>query len=373
MPSPEPGEGITTASHQSGRVPTSAASGLPAPSGLPRGVLIMVGLAATTVTVSGVRAVSDILGPVLLAVVLSIASAPIRSGLERRGAPRWIGTLVSILAVYVVLVLLTLSLVVAAARFASLVPDYQDELSRLLDSVTRRLADFGVGSGEAEAVIQSFDLGRLAGLVTGVLASLASVVTDLAFVITLVLFLCLDAGAFGRHLASVRANRPAIVQALESFATGTRTYLLVSTGFGLVVAVIDTLLLYLLDVPGALLWGLLAFITNYIPNIGFVLGLVPPAVLALLEGGPGLMLAVIASYSVINVVIQSVIQPKMVGDAVGLSASVTFLSLVVWAWVLGPLGAVLAVPLSLLVRAVFVDVDPETRWIGGLIGSRSGD
>ena len=135
------------------------------------------------------------------------------------------------------------------------------------------------------------------------------------------------------------------------------------------VAIIDTLLLYLLGVPGALLWGLLAFITNYIPNIGFVLGLIPPAVLALLEGGPGLMLAVIASYSVINVVIQSVIQPKMVGDAVGLSASVTFLSLVVWAWILGPLGAVLAVPLSLLVRAVFVDVDPGTRWIGGLIGS----
>ncbi|QYJ04831.1 AI-2E family transporter [Nocardioides panacisoli] len=350
-----------------------AAPTLPTPSGLPRGVLIMVGLAAITVTVAGVRAVSDILAPVLLAVVLSIASAPIRSGLAARGVPRWVGTVVSILAVYVVLVLLTVSLVVAAARFASLVPEYQDELSELLAVVTSRLADLGVGSAQAQAVVESFDLGRLAGLVTGVLASLASLATDLAFVVTLVLFLSLDAGAFGRHLAQVRTNRPAIVEALESFASGTRTYLLVSTGFGLVVAVIDTVLLYLLGIPGALLWGLLAFITNYIPNIGFVLGLVPPAVLALLEGGPGLMLAVIVSYSVVNVVIQSVIQPKMVGDAVGLSASVTFLSLVVWSWILGPLGAVLAVPLSLLVRAVFVDVDPATRWIGGLIGSRPGD
>ncbi|GAA1479134.1 AI-2E family transporter [Nocardioides aestuarii] len=348
---------------------TSDVSRLAAPSGLPRGVLIMLGLAATTVTVAGLRAVSDLLGPVLLAVVLSIASAPIRTRLERRGVPRWVGALLSILAVYVVLLLVTVSLVVAAARFASLVPDYQDELARLLSSITGRLADYGVGSEQARAVVESFDLGRLASLVTGVLASLASLVTDLAFIVTLVLFLCLDAGSFGRHLDSVRSSRPAIVEALESFATGTRTYLLVSTAFGLVVAVIDTLLLSLLDVPGALLWGLLAFITNYIPNIGFVLGLVPPAVLALLEGGPGLMLSVVVAYSVINVVIQSVIQPKMVGDAVGLSASVTFLSLIVWAWILGPLGAVLAVPMSLLVRAVFVDVDPETRWIGGLIGS----
>lgn len=84
--------------------------------------------------------------------------------------------------------------------------------------------------------------------------------------------------------------------------------------------------------------------------------------LALLEGGPGLMLAVVIAYCVINVVIQSVIQPKMIGDAVGLSASVTFLSLVIWSWILGPLGAVLAVPLSLFVRAVLVDVDPGSRW-----------
>ncbi len=128
----------------------------------------------------------------------------------------------------------------------------------------------------------------------------------------------------------------------------------------------------MLGVPGALLWGLLAFITNYIPNIGFLIGLVPPAVIALLEGGPGLRLGVVAACCVINVVIQSVIQPKLVGDAVGLSASVTFLSLVVWAWILGPLGAVLAIPLTLLAKALLIHVDPHTRWIvGGLVGDRS--
>jgi predicted PurR-regulated permease PerM len=112
---------------------------------------------------------------------------------------------------------------------------------------------------------------------------------------------------------------------------------------------------------------LLAFVTNYIPNVGFIVGLVPPALLALLEGGPQLMIGVIAAYSVINFVIQSIIQPKFVADAVNLSLTLTFLSLVFWSFVVGPLGAVLAIPLTLLAKALLLDVDPSTRWISGLL------
>lgn len=339
--------------------------------GLPRGVLILVGLAATVISVAGLRAVAGIVGPAFLAVVLAIAASPVRTGLAARGAPRWLATTASVLVVYVVLLGLGASMIVAGARFASLVPGYQDELRGVLDSIATLLTDWGVDQEQVQAILGSFDLARLSGLVTSVLAGTVSLLTNLAFIVTLVLFVCLDAGSFGANLQAVRAHRPEFVAALESFAAGTRTYLLVATGFGLVVAVIDTALLWFLGVPGALLWGLLAFITNYVPNIGFLLGLVPPAVLALLEGGPGLMIAVVVAYSVINVVIQSVIQPKLVGDAVGLSASISFLSLVVWGYVLGPIGTVLAVPLTLLVRAMFVDVDPRTRWFGGLIGTPS--
>ena len=124
----------------------------------------------------------------------------------------------------------------------------------------------------------------------------------------------------------------------------------VSACFGLIVAVIDGVVLYLMDVPGAFVWAVLAFVTNFIPNIGFVIGVIPPALIALLEDGPGLMLAVIVVYSVVNFVIQSIIQPRVVGDTVGLSPTLTFLSLVFWTWLIGPLGALLAVPLSLLTQ-----------------------
>src|SRR5918995_1599565 len=150
-------------------------------------------------------------------------------------------------------------------------------------------------------------------------------------------------------------------------ARATRQYIVVSTVFGLIVALLDVAALYWLDVPLPWLWGLLAFITNYIPNIGFVLGLVPPALLALLQGGVRQAVLVVIAYTVINLVIQSLIQPKFVGDAVGLSITLTFLSLVFWSFIIGPLGALLAVPLSLLAKALLVDADPDSRWLIPLI------
>ena len=135
--------------------------------------------------------------------------------------------------------------------------------------------------------------------------------------------MAMDGGTFPRQLERARAVRPAIVDAISAFASGTRRYLAVSTVFGLIVAVLDTIALAILGVPAPVLWGLLAFITNYIPNIGFVIGLIPPAILACSRAAPSLMLAVIAVYCVLNVVIQTVIQPKVVGDAVGLSTTLT--------------------------------------------------
>ena len=169
------------------------------------------------------------------------------------------------------------------------------------------------------------------------------------------------------RIASIAADRPRIAEALGHFAWGTRQYLLVTTVFGLIVAVLDTIALAILGIPLAITWGLLSFITNYIPNIGFILGVIPPALLGLLTGGPKLMVIVIVVYCVLNTVIQSVIQPRFIGDAVGLSVTVTFVVLFFWSWLLGPLGAILAIPLTLLAKALLVDIDPQAKWADALL------
>jgi predicted PurR-regulated permease PerM len=132
---------------------------------------------------------------------------------------------------------------------------------------------------------------------------------------------------------------------------------------------LDSIALAIMGIPLAIAWGLLSFITDYIPNIGFIIGVGPPALLGLLTGGPQLMLIGIVVYCAINSVVQSIIQPRFIGDAVGLSVTVTFLALVFWAWLLGPLGAILASPLTLLAKALLVDIDPKAKWADVLLRS----
>jgi len=337
---------------------------------LPRGLLLLLGAAAAVVVFAGARAVSDIVGPAFLALVLTVTIHPVRAWLTSKNVPGWAASLACILSVYAVLIGLAAALLVATGRFATLLPTYADQFNDLMKDLFSTLNKLGVGDEQIQNFLHSLDLSNLSGVLTGVLDGLLGVVSNLVFILTLVLFMAFDASSFLAQLATTSRERPAIVTSFRSFASGTRTYLLVSTVFGFIVAVLDTIALALMGVPVPLLWGLLAFITNYIPNIGFVIGLVPPAVLALLEGGPGLMIAVIVVYCVINLILQSVIQPKFVGDAVGLSTSITFLSLVFWAFVLGPLGALLAIPLTLLVKAVLVDADPRNAWIEPLLSNR---
>jgi predicted PurR-regulated permease PerM len=336
--------------------------------GLPRPLIILLGAAAAVITFAGIRAIEDILAPALLALVLTIAVHPLGPWLRSKGWPGWAATTSLILTTYAIILGLAVLVVISIARFAALLPTYQQQFNDAIHNLTDWLNSLGVGEKQIDAMSNSFDIGSLAGWITSLLGSMVGVASDLVFIVLLLMFMVIDATWFPVRLGSTPADKSRMVQAFSSFAHGTRRYLVVSTIFGGIVAVIDSGVLWLIGVPVPLLWGLLAFITNYIPNIGFVIGLIPPAVLGLLEGGWGMMIAVIIAYCAINFVIQSVLQPRYVGDAVGLSISLTFISVVFWAWVIGPLGALLSIPLTLLVKAVLVDADPGNSWLRPLLG-----
>jgi AI-2 transport protein TqsA len=334
---------------------------------IPRPLLILLGVAGAVIAVAGMREAAWLIAPAALGVVLVVTVSPVRGMVERRGGPAWAGILATILLVYVILIVLVASIALSGAKLASLIPQYTSEMDDLVDGFGSSLKGLGLQEEQVAAIASSLDLGRIAGVLTGFASNMLGILSSLIFIATLVLFIGFDSGKFPRNLFEARGERPSFVDALTAFATGTRTYLTVSTIFGLIVAAIDSVVLALLGIPGAFVWGVLAFVTNFIPNIGFVIGVIPPAIIGLLEGGPGLMLAVIVLYSVINFVIQSIIQPKYQADALGLTTTLTFISLVFWAWVLGPLGAILALPLTLLLKALFVDVDPGSRWLGPLL------
>lgn len=346
-----------------GSVPVPVGTALPAP------VVTLLGLAAAVVVLGGIRAAQGIVAPILLAFVLAIAVHPVQAWL-RTVVPGWVATTITLLVTYAALTLFAGALALSVLRFADQVPQYQDELNSLVDQGEDLLLQVGVDQAQINDFVQRFDLNQIFSLAIDLLQGLAGVLTDLAFILALLFFVLIDAGAVQDKMAAIKAVRPRVASAMRGFTHGVRQYLVVTAVFGAIVAALDVVLLMFLGVPLPLLWGLLAFLASFVPTIGLIVGLVPPAIIGLLDGGPLTGLWVVIGYLVINNTIDNFVKPKFVGDAVGLSITVAFLSLVVWGFVLGPLGALLAIPASLLVRAVLTDDDPRGAWVGMLVSDR---
>ena len=344
-----------------------AGSGLPkvqdSGRGLPRALIIMLGLATAVIVAAGIYQVPGILAPIFLAVVLTIVVEPLRGAMIRKGAPRWLASLTLVLVIFAILLGLIAGLIIGVAQLATLLPQYSAEIQQDITNLQNWLAGLGISQSDVQSMTSNVSSSSIISAVEGLLSSVTSVLSSLLFVLVLVIFMGLDGAMFGARMQRVKAGHEPVLGALGQFAQATRRYFGVATIFGGIVAVLDGIGLLILGIPAAGLWALLAFITNYVPNVGFIIGLIPPALLGLVVGGPSKMIEVIVLYCVLNLIIQSVIQPKVVGDAVGLTTTMSFLSLIIWAFLLGPLGAILAVPASLLFKAVLLDVDPAARWL----------
>jgi AI-2 transport protein TqsA len=377
-----PPEGVGPAADPLAPVPAPAPNGRhrprresapPSSGGFPRGLILLLGIAAAVIAVAGMRATAWLIGPLFLALMIVIAAHPVQRWARRRGWPVWAATLALIVVVYAGLLALAAVLFVSVGQLATVLPQYSAQFDAMIDGLKKTLAGFGVGPAQIQSATQGISLNSVANAVGGILAGISGLASVIILVLALLLFFIADAATFDKRLDSIAGDRPHIVGALDTFARGTRNYLFVTTVFGAIVAVLDTAALAIMGIPLAILWGVLAFITNYIPNIGFIFGLIPPAVLALLTGGWSLFVIVIVVYCLLNAIIQSLIQPRFIGDSVGLSATVTFVTLLFWAWVLGGLGALLAVPLTLLAKALLVDIDPGARWADALLRSDPAD
>ena len=290
---------------------------------LPRGLLIIVGIAAALVAALGLRAFSGVVAPVFLGLVLSITVQPLRRLPARYRLPGWVGTALSLVAVYAIVAALLFILVVSGIQLAGLLDDYAPQFQAFVSTLNQTLTNAGLDTSQVQSLAAQASPGRLIDLATQILGGVAGILSSVFFLVLLLFFTVTDAGTFTTNLVRVSPAGRRLAEAFRLFATGSRRYLAVATVFGAVVAVLDVIALSILDIRYAWLWGLLAFVTNYIPNVGFIIGLLPPTVLALLDHNVGTAVAVVVIYTVINVVLQSVIQPRVVGNTVGLSGTLT--------------------------------------------------
>jgi len=334
-----------------------------------RALRLAVGAAAVVVLLLGLSQLSRIVGPFFLALNLMIVVWPVQRFLSRR-VPRVLAAILSGLLAIVIIGLLFWAIGWAASLFVQEIPQYKGQFQTMYDEALNLAAQFGVTSTQIIDQLKSINPGSVVSVVGSLLSNVGGAVSLFVIVITVLLFMVVDSVDFEARLERlVQRHDPVLVLALQSFAQGVRKYWVTSTVFGLVVSTLTWVGLAAYGIPLAIVWAVLAFVTNYIPNIGFVIGLIPAAMMGLLAKGPWGALFVIALYAALNFVIQGVIQPKVAGEAVGVTSTVSFLSLLVWAVVLGPLGALLALPATLFVKALVVDADPKARWINALIAS----
>lgn len=336
---------------------------------LPTGAAFLAVVALLVLALDGLRQIGSLVAPVFLALTLVLTIDPLRRWAVRKGAPVWAATVGALGLLYGVLFLIVIGIGIALTQLVEVLPEYSAEFQDLSDRALEVPETLGVQIGSVQDVVSTLDPASVLPVLNWLISGLGSVSTMLVFLMLSIAFLTLDLTNGRRRLAYIREHRPHLAEALHDFAQRIGRYWAVSTIFGLIQGTLNGVLLSVLDVPLPLVWGLLAFLTSYIPNIGFVIGLLPPVVLGLLDDGVGTMVAVLAGYAVINFVVKTLIMPKFAGEAVGLNVTTTFVSLVFWAVVIGPLGALLAVPLTLFTKAILIDSHPDSRWLGTFLSA----
>ncbi len=340
------------------------------PSTMPRSVIVLLGILGVVALGIGTKAAAGIVAPAMLALVLTIAVLPINRWARGRGWPGWLATLTALAASYLILLVMVVGTVVCLIKFVDLLPSYADEAQDLTKNAEDGLAQLGLSTGTTTDALSKLNPAELAGWLGELISGILGALGFLFFLVTLMFFFVVAVPGFAPRVAALQRTKPELAVAMRDWVSRCQTYLLMTALFGAIVGVLDAGALWLLGVPLPLVWGFFSFITNFIPNIGFIVGIIPPAFLALLDQGWRGLLLVVLVYSVLNVTIQTFIQPRIVGNSVGLSGEVTFLSLVVWTFLLGALGALLAVPMTLLLRAIFIDADPRASWVAPLIDAK---
>ncbi len=303
--------------------------------------------AAAVVIAGGIKLASPMLAPFLLSLFIAAVTVPIVFQLRRRGVPDFLAISLAILLDVLLIGGVTTVVAGSMTTFYQRLPDYQTRANELLTSFTTFLGSRGLEAGAA--IDEALGPERIMSYVVALLGGLASMVSQSVIVVLTVAFLVVEIAYVRPKLKALLRDQKDL-KVLAEAAREANTYLLVKTGVSVATGVFAGLSCAAFNVDFPVLWGLLAYLLNYIPNIGGFISAGPPILLALITVGPAPALGVAGAFLAIHILIGNILEPKITGDALGLSSLVVFLSVIVWGFLLGPIGALLSAPLTLVVK-----------------------
>jgi predicted PurR-regulated permease PerM len=324
-------------------------------------------MAGIIIIIAGVRAFADFITPLLLAIFISIIGAYPMEWLERKRVPHILAITIVLISMLVILTLLGGVTGTSIASFTQDLPHYEQKLRSLEMEGLRAMDAFGFDFSE-DKILDSFDSGKILSFTATLLNSLGSLMSTSALILLTVLFILLESKSFPRKISLISSNPTATRAKMKKVVSGVRHYLSIKTLTSLGTGVLVSVWLMILGVDYPVLWGLIAFLMNYIPNIGSLLAAIPAILLALVQLGPSSAFWVGVGYLVINTIIGSIIEPKVMGKGLGMSTLVVFISLILWGWVLGAVGMFLSVPLTMIAK-IYFEANESTKWIAIILGT----
>ena len=323
-------------------------------------------MASIVVVLAGVKSASGIIIPFLLSLFIAIILSPSYNFFKKKGVPEAISLLL-VIGIFLTFLALVAKLIgTSATDFSANIDIYADKLSSYYMSIASFAEDFGIVLPVNE-FSNLVDSKRIMTFGTTVLQSMGSMFTNGFVIILTVLFMLLESSHFAEKIDFADGKRDTMVH-IQEISLKIKQYMVLKALISLFTGFVVWIALAFIGTDYAFLWGVMAFMFNFIPNIGSIIAAVPAVLITLVQLGSFSALLVTALYTAVNVIIGSFIEPKLMGKGLGLSTLVVFLSLLFWGWLLGIVGMLLSIPLTIMAKIAF-DANENTKWISVLLGT----
>ena len=330
---------------------------------------MLINIAAFVVVVAGIMSAKSLILPFLLAAFLAIICGPPLYWLRTRGVPPFLSIILLVLVLVIIEVVIAGLIGSSLADFSKSLPLYQERLNEILSGSLSWLKAHGVELTE-DVIMEQFHPGRLMSMAANTLNKMGGLLTNTFMIILTFVFILFEAAGFPDKLRAISGDRNASLDEYAEITKGVNKYMILKTVTSLITGILATIALTIIGVDFAVMWGLVAFLLNFIPTVGSFIAAIPAVLLALVQLGFGPATATAISYLVINILVGNILEPKIMGSGVGLSPLVIFLCMAFWGWVLGPVGMLLSVPLTMTLK-IGLNVNEKTRWMALLLGSNN--
>ena len=333
---------------------------------VPEKPVFLLSAACFVIVVAGLREAAELVVPFLLAAFIAIICSGPLVWMQRRKVPTPLAVLIIISVVVLIGVLIATFVGSSLTAFSENVPLYQQRIEALIKDMIAWLDAHGMNIS-SKVLTEYFDPRAVIRWTAKILSSFGGLLTNTFLILMTVIFILFEVASMPDKIRHALPNADNALAQLDTIMSGIKRYLGLKTVTSLMTGIAVVIWLSMIGIDSPMLWGLLAFALNFIPNIGSFIAAVPPVLLATLQLGAGDALLAALGYVIINTVVGNVIEPKMMGRGMGLSTLVVFVSLVFWGWVLGPVGMLLSVPLTMIMR-IALGASPRTHWMAVILG-----